>query len=300
MADGTWFATHDQFFSHPKVRRAGRDAALLFQAGKAYCSRHLTDGVIPAEVLDVIAAEAWTTKKATGPLLREGLWHDAGHDCPRCPPCPEGHYLVHDYLDWNRSKDEAEESKQKRASAGAVGNHRRWHVDRGVVDPDCEHCQASQTDPDPPPKRDRNAIASAIPKRSHNGRKPVAQSQSQDSLEQSSQRARTTARTRGDGRTPRSGPQSASVDLDDPSADPDAKTLRAIELATEGEVQRAVDNGKTTTPDRLRGHVRQRNLDEHHLRLLGLARQGWTARDLAARIENPSHRPRPRAVGGAA
>lgn len=163
-AEGTWFPTHDQFFSHPKVRRAGRDGALLFLAGLGYCSRHLTDGSVPKEAVDIIAAEAWTTKRAATALVRERLWHDMG-----------SHYQINDWHEWNRTRSEAEDKKKKRAGAGAVGNHRRWHVDRGIFDPDCDLCQASGVDPPPDPNGDRKSDRNAIPSESQNGRKPIAE-----------------------------------------------------------------------------------------------------------------------------
>jgi hypothetical protein len=98
-------------------------------------------------------------------------------------------------------------------------------------------------------------------------------------------------RARGSGGTP-------EIELDDRSADPDAKVLRAITSATEAEVETAVDRGDCKSRTGLTNHVRQRLIDEHYVDLLALSRQGWTARDLWSRIENPAHRPRPRAVGG--
>jgi hypothetical protein len=171
-ADGTWHPTSDYFFSHPKVRKAGRDSALLFLAGLGYCGRYLTDGAIPKDALDVIAAEAWTTKKAATKLVQQNLWHDMGE-----------HYQVHDWHQWNRTRDEAEEKRTKKSGAGALGNHRRWHVDRGITDPGCELCQASEPDPPPDPspdrKSDRNCDEDAIAPKSQKGRKPFAEQEAE-------------------------------------------------------------------------------------------------------------------------
>lgn len=53
---------------------------------------------------------------------------------------------LHDYLEHNPSADEIAErmaDKKKRAAVGGKkSSHRRWHVERGISDPDCEFCQA--------------------------------------------------------------------------------------------------------------------------------------------------------------
>lgn len=53
----------------------------------------------------------------------------------------EDAYEVHDYLDFNRSPEEIAAFRESRGEAGALGNHKRWHVARRKWDPDCEHCQ---------------------------------------------------------------------------------------------------------------------------------------------------------------
>ena len=39
-----WVKLDDQFFSHPKVLRAGRDARDLYLASLTFCARNKTDG----------------------------------------------------------------------------------------------------------------------------------------------------------------------------------------------------------------------------------------------------------------
>lgn len=90
------------------------------------------------------------------------------------------------------------------------------------------------------------------------------------------------------------------LDIDAVDGRPDARVLRAINDLAGAQVQAAVDRGDCKSRSGLTGHIRRELTDQHYLDLLPLARQGWTARDLAARIENPAHRPRPRAVEGGA
>lgn len=168
--DTTWHPVSDRFFSHPKVRRAGRDAALLYQAALGYCSMHLTDGAIPKEAVDLLAVEAWTTKKAAGPLVRERLWHDMGD-----------HYQVNDYGSWGRTRAEVEDQRRKKSGAGALGNHRRWHVDRGVRDPGCPHCTSDGGSPPPDRNGDRKCDESAIA----NGSQTIAEVEVEKELSKS-------------------------------------------------------------------------------------------------------------------
>jgi hypothetical protein len=50
----------------------------------------------------------------------------------------------------NPTRQEAMNRRNKMASGGSLGNHRRWHVDKGVTKPDCQFCQPK---PDRPPDR---------------------------------------------------------------------------------------------------------------------------------------------------
>lgn len=101
----------DGMDEHPKVDALSDAAFRLYVSGKLYCARKLTDGFIPhakAKRLTVTGNDAVAAE-----LVRAGLWHDLGEGCNR-PECIEertchrdgrtGHYIVHDYLQWNHSK----------------------------------------------------------------------------------------------------------------------------------------------------------------------------------------------------
>jgi hypothetical protein len=126
----------DGMDEHPKVDALSDAAFRLYVSGKLYCARKLTDGFIPhakAKRLTVTGNDAIAAE-----LVRAGLWHDLGEGCNR-PECIEertchrngraGHYIVHDYLQWNHSKhwwesrrkDDAERKKKWRAERRAEG-----------------------------------------------------------------------------------------------------------------------------------------------------------------------------------
>jgi hypothetical protein len=112
----------DGIDEHPKVEALSDAAYRLWKASLSYCSRVGTDGVVmlgkarrlTATGNDAVAAE----------IVAQGLWHDLGEGCTS-PDCIEartcraegvpGAYLVHDYLQWNHSKDWWETRKREQA-----------------------------------------------------------------------------------------------------------------------------------------------------------------------------------------
>ncbi|MFJ2575984.1 hypothetical protein [Kitasatospora aureofaciens] len=65
----------------------------------------------------------------TGPqiakLVRSGLWHDAGHECPRCPAVDAGAYLMHDFLLYNPTRASVEDTRRRAADRKQRGRTRR-------------------------------------------------------------------------------------------------------------------------------------------------------------------------------
>lgn len=130
-----WTPLSVDLFRDPKVRKAGRDAALLFVASLCYCQDQLTDGHIPADHLAVLAAEAWTKPGAAKALVAHGLWVE-----------DNGGYLVARWGEWNRPAAEVRESIEAKSQGGAYGNHVRWHVEREQPSPTCRYCSQERSD----------------------------------------------------------------------------------------------------------------------------------------------------------
>lgn len=111
----------DSFCDHRKVRRAGNEACGVFVRSISYSARDLTDGFVDREWLAERAGRS--TKRLSGLLVTSGLWE----------PQEDG-WVIHDYLEWNRSRAEVlagrGEISEKRAAAGrkgaAVTNKKRW------------------------------------------------------------------------------------------------------------------------------------------------------------------------------
>jgi hypothetical protein len=130
----------DGIDEHPKVDALSDAAYRLWKASLSYCSRNMTDGVVTlskARRLTVTGKDAVAAE-----LVRSGLWHDLGQPCPD-PSCIEartcrgegvqGAYLVHDYLQWNHSKEWWEKRRKDQRERKEKWKKRRvedggeWH-----------------------------------------------------------------------------------------------------------------------------------------------------------------------------
>lgn len=101
------------------------DAAFrLYIEAICWCSRQESDGHIPVAFIKRLGRA-----KVVRELVECGLLDEA-----------VGGYMVHDYLDFQRSSEEIEAYRSAKGEAGALGNHKRWHVARRRTDPDCEFC----------------------------------------------------------------------------------------------------------------------------------------------------------------
>lgn len=111
-----WFAVDDGFDNHPKIRKAGNAAAGLFCRLGSYCSRNATEGVIPGPV-----ARDYGTAAQFRKLAEVGMLHGFGHVCRDCVQPEAGGFVMHDYLQYNRSRKEIEDARK----AGVERQRRR-------------------------------------------------------------------------------------------------------------------------------------------------------------------------------
>jgi len=95
-----WVRIHDGAMTHPKLVGLSDKAFRLWVWGLSYTQMHLTNGLI---VVDALPS---TLKRATADLIAKRLWetHDLG-------------FTIHDYLDWNDSKEAV-------MAARKLGRHR--------------------------------------------------------------------------------------------------------------------------------------------------------------------------------
>ena len=94
-----WVRIDENAMDHPKFLALTDGAWRLWCEGQAYCQKHLTDGAIPLSALKGFRYYSPTRLKN---LLAEQVpgkgpcWHQDG----------SGSINVHDYLEWNDSRDE--------------------------------------------------------------------------------------------------------------------------------------------------------------------------------------------------
>lgn len=169
-----WVRIDDEYGDHPKIIIAGPIASAIQTRSICYCNRHLTDGFLPDDIVPSIVAwvNSHLEKLGVPPekrninwpalMIKNGLWERA-----------DGGYNIHDYLDYNPTKEQVLAKRKLRETAGKKGSEKRWH------DPDVD----SKPDSKSHSKTIANDIANA------KGGKPVllsppecpqSQSQTQD------------------------------------------------------------------------------------------------------------------------
>jgi hypothetical protein len=116
-----WIRLDDNWASHPKVMRAGREAAWLWLHSLSYAHRARNDGLIPEDELELIVP--WDRKLRVNDcaekLCQVGLWRRV-----------EGGFEIHDFLVYNPSASEIRQRREHltatRSEAGRRGAQARW------------------------------------------------------------------------------------------------------------------------------------------------------------------------------
>ncbi|MFG2001738.1 hypothetical protein ACGFNU_21560 [Spirillospora sp. NPDC048911] len=120
----TYIKLNDALPEHRKIVAAGGDAGWLHVCGLAYASRNLSDGRIPIGMVPRLSDRKQPDKLAKK-LCEVRLWHAVGHDCDRCPQPADDEYVIHDYLNHQRSAEDVSAIKEKRAAAGRRGGSKK-------------------------------------------------------------------------------------------------------------------------------------------------------------------------------
>lgn len=108
-----WANLDDQFPKHPKVLRLSDGAFRLHISGICYAAQYLTDGLIDADVVPLLMPRF--QRRYVTELVERTLWIQRGDV-----------YEIHDYLEWNRSKDQVEAERERKRRAGRKGAEKRW------------------------------------------------------------------------------------------------------------------------------------------------------------------------------
>lgn len=117
----TWVKLDDQFPDHPKIEEVGGDAAWLYVCGLCYCARYLTDGKIPKGRVPRLS-DRKNPEKLARALVTAGMWFD-GVDA----------YYVHDYLEFNPSREHVERERARDRAKKARGRGAQGRDERGRI-----------------------------------------------------------------------------------------------------------------------------------------------------------------------
>ncbi|MFA6358957.1 MAG: hypothetical protein WCY09_09905 [Candidatus Omnitrophota bacterium] len=109
-----WIKLDDQWMDNPKIIKAGRDARDMWLASVTYCAKQLTDGYFHQNLIPMLAVMAGidvaNCQTFAKTLLDVCLWESK-----------DGMYYVHDYLDYNPTKEQTEQNRIARSEAGRAG-----------------------------------------------------------------------------------------------------------------------------------------------------------------------------------
>ena len=100
-----WIRLDDTFWTHPKLERLSDRAYRLYLRSIGYAAQHLTDGVIDQTALRTLGA----ARKTCDELVTSGCWDIV----------PDGGYVVHDYLEFQLSRERVLEGRRQAAERQA-------------------------------------------------------------------------------------------------------------------------------------------------------------------------------------
>lgn len=120
----SWFV--NEYLGHPKLLKAGPLGEIIHHRSIVHSTRYETDGVIEEAALPSLFVGTETVLKAlrstpaavVSALVSAGLWDLR----------LEGGYVVHDYLDFHKSKSERVAETEKKRVAGKLGGLQSWKV----------------------------------------------------------------------------------------------------------------------------------------------------------------------------
>lgn len=103
-----WVKVESSVSRNRKFVKAGPAPAWLWLCGLAYCQEGLTDGFIPHEALDYLGVK--NAKNLAARLVEARLWDVVS-----------GGWMIHDYLEHNKSAAQIKSTSKARAEGGNLG-----------------------------------------------------------------------------------------------------------------------------------------------------------------------------------
>ena len=170
-----WVRLDDQFPIHRKVGALPDNAFRLHVEAICWCARNLTDGVVSREDLPQVTRIGKPQRLVTH-LVDRGLWHEHGHQCTseHCPPSNGDGWVIHDYWEYQPSREKAIAQKRQKAQRQArwMAKRKGLSTARGKVDASVDASQDGSIDAAPPrpaPKEAGRVPRSAARRREDGG-----------------------------------------------------------------------------------------------------------------------------------
>lgn len=144
-----WIESHQSLLTHRKTSRAV--ARLRVDRHKFLGHLHCLwywgldnadqDGVLGETFPEEIAEAAGWPMKRAGEFVQALV-------AARFLDDVDGKLSFHNWARYTWRFYDGVAKRRNASESGAFGNHKRWHVDRGIIAPDCEFCIAPDTAPD--------------------------------------------------------------------------------------------------------------------------------------------------------
>lgn len=120
----------ERFPFHRKVARLSDAAFRLYVHAICWASENHTDGSLTPADLQHVAPGLRRHERLATELVDAGLFEQTGRHG----------WFIHDYHDYQPSSHVRKAMDSQKVSAGQRGAHQRWHVNKGIRDPDCKFC----------------------------------------------------------------------------------------------------------------------------------------------------------------
>ena len=118
-----------QFYLDERIQRAGSAAEVLYTRGLAFAKGAGSDGIVSRYGLLAFSFGIRNVTDKVRKLVDAGLWIEV-----------DGGWRISNWEKWNKTSAQISEEKEAKKAAAILGNHKRWHVAKGEIDPRCEHC----------------------------------------------------------------------------------------------------------------------------------------------------------------
>jgi hypothetical protein len=119
-----WMRIDVHYFNHPKVIQLPIPAQLLYLRAVGYSKLHLTDGMLSTPAIRSIACDLAASIPGTDVLHTIDGWVDQMVLAGLFERAETG-VTIHDFLEWNQSKQEVEFISELRCKSGAKGGQEK-------------------------------------------------------------------------------------------------------------------------------------------------------------------------------